>query len=307
MFGSAPTKPTADHPDYWTVEDLWRQAGDTEAQSGLDMTVMFNMLSEIIDRALKEKRFERCVSSYEMITFLRARLSELEKSDGFTEEQREVLKKCRKDFLAEAPKGSKPGQIESEYRRLLIRQLYELAAPDFDRRAEELFQRYRLHANAYAVGDKTVEEPDPERKSRTRTVKVDEAFLDDLDKWIGLTGSTERNSFRQALMAELFRFVRERRQKLNLSADEELNAESDITWKTLPKLADGIRKKLNSETRQRLERLLKSDLELQDETEDDRRLRREVFKRFDELGYCKHCRSQALEYFKLNELWTVQS
>jgi predicted Ser/Thr protein kinase len=108
-------------------------------------------------------------------------------------------------------------------------------------------------------------------------------------------------------MAELFRFVRERRQKLNLSADEELNAESDITWKTLPKLADGIRKKLNSETRQRLERLLKSDLELQDETEDDRRLRREVFKRFDELGYCKHCRSQALEYFKLNELWTVQS
>jgi len=299
--------PTANHPDYWTVEDLWRQAGDTEAQTGLDMTVMFNMLSELIDRALKEKKFEGCVSSYEMLTFLRNRLTELEKSDGFTEEQREVLKKCRKDFLMEAPKGSKPGQIESEYRRLLIRQLYELAAPDFERRAEELYQRYKVHANAFAVGDKTVEEPDANRKGRTNKVKIDEVFLDELDNWIGLKTSSDRSTFRQGLNAEIFKFVRERRVKLNLADDEELKASGDINWKTLPRLADGIRRKLNSETRVRLERLLKSPLELQDETEDDRRLRAEVFKQFDKLGYCEHCRSQALEYFKLNELWQAQS
>jgi predicted Ser/Thr protein kinase len=299
---------TANHPDYWTVEDFWRLAGDSEAQSGLDMTVMFNMLSEIIDRALKEKKFEGCVSSYEMLTFLRQRIGELEKSDGFTEEQREVLKKCRSQFLAEAPsKGSKPGAIESEYRRLLIRQLYELAAPDFERRAEELYQRYKLHANAFATGDKTVEEPDSERTGRTNRVKVDEVFLDDLDQWIGLKTSTDRSNFRQGLNAQIFKFVRERRVKLNLADDEEYKANGDINWKTLPQLADGIRKKLNSETRVRLERLLKSPLELPDENDDDRRLRAQVFQEFDKLGYCEHCRSQSLEYFKLNELWLPQS
>jgi predicted Ser/Thr protein kinase len=299
---SVPTAQTATSPDYWTVEDLWKQAGDSEAMTGLDMTVMFNMLSEIIDRALTFKQFEGCVSSYEMISFLRDRLAQLEKSDGFTEEQREVLKRCREKFLAPAKKGEKPGAIEAEYQRVLQRQLYEIAAPDFDRRAAELFERYKRHANAFTVGDRKVEEPE-EGSTRTRKVDVDVKFLNEMDEWIGLTRESDRTTFRASLETEIFKFVREQRQKA--TSDEDV-VDTDITWRTLPRLADGIRKKLNSETKTRLERLLKGPLELQDETADDRRLRDEMFKKFDQLGYCAHCRSQALEYFKLNELWALQ-
>lgn len=292
--------------EYWTVQDLWREAAEEEGLNGLDMTVMFNMLSEIIDRSLTEAKFERCVSSYEMITFLRARMTELEKSDGFTDEQRKVLKLCREKFLAPAKsKTDKPGQIEAEYQRVLQRELYEVAAPDFDRRAEAIFQRYRLHVQAFAKNARTVEEAVENvlgGKSRVETVAVDTAFLSDLEDWMGLKTISAKEEFRSKFEAEIFRLNRERRQAGK--ADDE---SGDVTWRTLPQVADGIRRKLNSETRQRLERLLKSPLELQDETEDDRRLRAAMFEAFNERGYCKHCLGQALEYFKLYELWNLQS
>ena len=173
--GGAATS-TAANPDYWTVKDLWRQAGEKEATMGLDMTVMFNLLSEIVERALREKRFERCVSSYELLTYLRERLVEMEKSDGFTDEQKDVLKRCRSTFLALPPEGKTvidKAQVENEYRRLLIRQIYEIAAPDFERRAEESFERYRRHAQAYAIGEKRVLEPEEPGSKRMRTVDVD--------------------------------------------------------------------------------------------------------------------------------------
>jgi hypothetical protein len=75
----------------------------------------------------------------------------------------------------------------------------------------------------------------------------------------------------------------------------------------LPDLADAIRRMLNSETQQRLERLLKKPMELPDESDEDKQLRQQVFVKFAQLGYCPHCSAQALEYFKLNKLWSVQS
>ena len=292
-------------PEFWTAKELWREGGESEALTGLDMTVMFNMLSEIIDRSLRENRFERCVSSYEMITFLRDRLQELESSDGFTEEQRSVIKRCREKFLAPAKsKSDKPGTIEAEYRRILQRELYEVAAPDFERRAAKLFERYRAHVQAQTTNQKKVREevqPVTGGKPRVEMVDVDTKFMEDLETAMGLTWS-ERDTFRASLETNIFAIIRERRAKNASDPKAE-----DITWETLPKVAQGIRKKLNVETRTRLERLLKTDLELQDETEDDRRLRAEMIRSFNQRGYCAHCLSQALEYFKLNELWALQS
>lgn len=292
--------------EFWTAKDLWREGGEKEATSGLDMTVMFNMLSEIIDRSLREPRFEECVSSYEMITFLRARLAELEKSDGFTDEQRTVIKRCREKFLAPAKsKTEKPGTIEAEYRRILQRELYEVAAPDFDRRARKLFERYRAHVQAYTTNQTTVEEEIDSLtggKARTERVKVDTSFMSDLEDNMGITSYSAKEEFRASLETNIFAIIRERRQR----NPEDPKAE-EINWETLPTIAKGIRKKLNTETRKRLERLLKTDLELQDETEEDRRLRDEMIRSFNERGYCRHCLSQALEYFKLNELWNLQS
>lgn len=297
---------TGNTSEYWTLQDLWREAGEDEALSGLDMTVMFNMLSEIIDRSLSDTRFERCVSSYEMITFLRKRLAELEKSDGFTDEQRKVLQRCREKFLFGGKKGDKPGEIEAEYQRVLQRELYEVAAPDFERRAAELFERYRRHVAGFST-NKQVEEVVQSLTggpSRTKTMAPDTKFMSELEDWMGLTTQSQKDAFRANLETEIFQIIRQKR-----AAAQTGDAVEDdlITWSTISKLADGIRKKLNSETRQRLERLLKTDLELQDENEDDRRLRDEMFRTFNERGYCKHCLSQALEYFKLNELWNLQS
>jgi serine protein kinase len=288
--------------EYWTVQDLWREAAEEEALTGLDMTVMFNMLSEIIDRSLSEKRFERCVSSYEMISFLRARLAELEKSDGFTDEQRAVIKRCREKFLAPAAsKGSKPGQIEAEYQRVLQRELYEVASPDFERRAEALYQRYRRHVQAMMSKQATVEELVDNvlgGPARLETVSVDIAFLSDLEDWMGIKSLSEKETFRSSFETEIF--------ALNRKNADKGQGELIENWRTLPRVADGIRKKLNSETRARLERLLKADLDIQEKPEDER-LRTQMLESFNERGYCKHCLAQALEYFKLNELWNLQS
>jgi predicted Ser/Thr protein kinase len=291
--------------EFWTVQDLWREAAEEEALTGLDMTVMFNMLSEIIDRSLREPRFEECVSSYEMITFLRARLAELEKSDGFTEEQKTLIKRCREKFLAPAKsKTDKPGAIEAEYRRILQRELYEVAAPDFERRARKLFERYRAHVQAFTTNKSHVDEEVESLtggKPRIERVKVDTTFMGDLEGDMGINWS-DREAFRAGLETNIFAIIRERRTK-----DPDDDKAEEINWETLPTLAKGIRKKLNNETRKRLERLLKTDLELQDETEDDRRLRAEMIRSFNQRGYCTHCLGQALEYFKLNELWALQS
>lgn len=306
---SSVSNPSTGTSEYWTVQDLWREAAEEEGLTGLDMTVMFNMLSEIIDRSLSEKRFERCVSSYEMITFLRERLSELEKSDGFTDEQRKVIQRCREKFLAKPIKGSTSqdkGQIEAEYQRVLVREIFEVAAPDFERRAREIFERYQRHVQAYTTNQTHLEEmvvPVTGGKARKERVAVDIKFMEDIETWMGLTLDSQKREFRSSLETEIFAITRKRRE----SAKTEEDADLEITWTTIPRIADGIRKKLNSETRLRLENLLKSEREFRPESDDDKRLRDEMFRAFNERGYCKHCLSQALEYFKLNELWTLQS
>ena len=91
-----------------------------------------------------------------------------------------------------------------EYRRVLRRQLFEVAAPDFERRASELFERYRSHAKAFSTGAREVEETVSQAGIPTlRKEKVDETFLDDLDKWMGLNGSSERHDFRRSIDAEI--------------------------------------------------------------------------------------------------------
>jgi predicted Ser/Thr protein kinase len=296
---------TADHPEYWTAKDLWAQAGEAEAINGLDMTVMFNLLSEIIERSLHEKRFEKCVSSYELLTFLRERVAEMEKSDGFTEAQKEVLKRCRTQFLVSARKGDKPGELESEYQRLLVRQVYEIAAPDFERRAEETFVRYNRHANAWAIGNDLVIEPD-DAGGRPREVGVDLTFLNKVENQMDLLTITAKENHRRGLEGEIMKHTRELRERFKLCQEGDCE-DIDINWRTLPKLADGIRRMLNGETRARLETLLKKPIELPNESEEDKLLRERLNTKFAELGYCPHCLSQALEYFKINELWTLQS
>jgi predicted Ser/Thr protein kinase len=154
-----------------------------------------------------------------------------------------------------------------------------------------------------------VEEPEQYAggaRVRIRTIPVDTSFLDEVDKWVGMTTKSERDSFRASLETQIFTFQREQRAKAAANGGVASGISDTVVWNTIPKLGDGIRAMLNNETKKRLERMLKSPLELHDETDEDRRQRAAMFERFNTLGYCQHCRDQAIEYFTINKLWAIQ-
>lgn len=284
--------------EYWSVGEFWAQAGEDEGMYGLNMAVMLGIVSQVTELALRDK--DRCVGELDMINFLRAQVAILKKTPGLTSKELDVLKNCE-DFLA-GPKSfddKAVGLIEAEYRRVLRRQLFEVVAPDFERRANELFERYRAHANAYSSGAREVEETVTQAGVPTvRKEKVDEGFLDDLDKWMGLNSQSDRHDFRRSVNAEIGMILQERLQE-EQEAGESL-PEVEITWQTLPKLAEGIRKKLSDDTAKRLETVLKSEIDL---NEEEKTQRRQALDRLDKLGYCGHCREQALTYFRDYKLW----
>lgn len=292
---SSTTKKT--EVEHWSVGEFWAEAGEDEGLSGLNMAVMLGIVSQIAELALKDK--DRCVSELEMINFLRLSLAQMAKTPGLTDKEKEVYKNCE-EFL-KGPKtfdDTEVGLIEAEYRRVLRRQLFAAAAPDFERRAGELFSRYRAHAKANSTGFAEVEETINQAGIPTlRKEKVDEDFLNDLEQWMGLIGASERNDFRRSIDAEIGVVLESRLQQ---NAEAGIDEEVDITWQTVPRLAEGIAKKLNEETAKRLEIVLKSEIELTDE---ERAQRREALQRFDKLGYCRHCQEQALAYFRDYKLW----
>ncbi|MBS2002757.1 MAG: hypothetical protein JST44_14700 [Cyanobacteria bacterium SZAS LIN-5] len=286
---------------YWHVGEFWQDAGADEGMFGLHMTDMFKIVSEITEAALESKH--KSVSAIGLINYLRGKIAEMKKQPGLTKKQEEVLASV--EGYLKGPKSysdREVGVIEKEYRRVLVRQLFEVASPDFDRRATELFERYRLHAKAYSIGDKTVrEEVVQAGVPSTRTVKVDVAFLDEMDKWMGMTTDKDRDAFRRSIETRIGLAT-----QMQLEEDEAglKNSESSIiTWQSLQEIADGIRKKLNSETAKVLENLLKSEIELDEE---QKKLRRETLERFDKLGYNDYTRQQALTYFRDYKLW-IQS
>jgi len=282
--------------EHWSVGELWAQSGEEEGMSGLNMAVMLSLISRITDNALKDK--EQCASELDMINFLRLSLAQLAQTPGLTDKEKEIYKNCQ-DFL-QGPKSfddKQVGLIEAEYRRVLRRQLFAVAAPDFERRANELFVRYRAHARAYSTGLFDVEEMiDQAGVPTLRRQKVDLTFLSELEKWMGLTRESECNDFRRSVDAQIGVVIEEQLQHASEGAAEN----TAINWQTVPRLAEGIARKLNEETAKRLEVVLKSEIELSDE---EKIQRREALQRFDQLGYCPHCQKQALAYFRDYKLW----
>lgn len=287
--------------DYTDVADFWREAGADEGMVGLNMADMFKIISEVTEAALSTKH--KSVSAIGMINFLRAKILELERQPGLTKKQDAVLKAVKGYLKGPRSYSDKEvGLIEREYRRVLVRQLFEVAAPDFDRRATELFERYRRHAKAYSVGDKDVLEIVMQANVPTpRRVKVDVEFLNHMDKWMGMTDDDERDNFRRAIEARIGVATQS-----NFDEAEELGGEPEnleITWRTIQEIADGIRKKLNVEIARVLEIVVKSEIELDEE---QKKVRRETLERFAQLGYNEYTMHQALTYFRDYQLWKSQ-
>jgi predicted Ser/Thr protein kinase len=302
---------------YWSVGQFWAEAGEDEGMYGLNMPAMLKLMSEAVELSLRapngpsasspanSPNGERCISTLEMLTFLRARVAQLQKTPGLTKKEEEVLKNCTEYLKAPTSIESKAGLIEEEYRRVLRRQFLDVMAPDFDRRATEIFERYRIHARAFSSGEKKCKEMvEQGGKKVERLVDVSTDFLSDIERWMSITSSNDREVFRRSVETQITPFL--------IAAvelkEQEVGGENsgvdkiELTWRSLPKLADGIRAKLNDETTKKLGRLLKSEISLNDE---DKVLRREALDRFSKLGYCEHCRQVALTYFNDYQLWKL--
>lgn len=282
--------------EYWTVMDLWREAGEDEGMYGLNMADMLSVVSQAIDFYLKRK--PRFLSSLRMISFLRAKVMELSKKPGLTDKEKEVIKNCIEFLKPATSKSDKPGIIEEEYRRVLRRELLSVVAPDFETRAEEIFKRYREHAKHHAQGARYFMDP----KDRGHKIDVDTDFLDKVDRWCGITGSDDREKTRLALEADLLELVRDNARRLK-SGDESATEEFDLNWQSLPRLEKGIRLMLNDEIAKKVEKILRPEFELK---EDELKHRKESLERFRALGYSEDSLAEALQYIQDYELWKLQ-
>jgi predicted Ser/Thr protein kinase len=225
---------------------------------------------------------------------------------ALTKKELEVLTNCDEYLKPPTSVDGKAGLIEEEYRRVLRRQFLEVMAPDFDRRATEIFERYRIHARAFSSGDKKCfEMVDVGGRQEKREKDVDVTFLNDIETWMKLpTTGSERDVYRRSVEGQITPYLiaeAERLEAEKLEGSEALE-KVELTWRSLPKLAAGISAKLNDETAKKLGRLLKSEIELNDE---EKTQRREALERFSNLGYCEHCRNVALTYFNDYQLWKL--
>ncbi|MCA0315219.1 MAG: hypothetical protein LCH63_15495 [Candidatus Melainabacteria bacterium] len=299
------TQPVKKAIAYWSVGEFWAEAGEDEGMAGLNMPEMLNIISEAVSLVMKDAGPDNapCISTLEMLGFLRAKIAQMKKKPGLTDSQKQVLENCT-EYLR-PPKGmdDKPGLIEEEYRRVLKRQFLEVIAPDFERRASALFERYRIHAIASAKGLKeTVEMVEQGGKLVERRVKVNfDGILDDLEKHMGLTSLGDKEDFRKSVEGHILQLtINASKSAEDEESDEDAVKAREVTWRTLPKLAEGIAKKLNDDAATKLERVLKSEIEL---SEEDKVIRRDALQRFKELGYCEHCAKVALTYFNDYQLW----
>ncbi len=302
---AAPKKVTA----YWSVGEFWAAAGEDEGMAGLNMPDMLNIISEAVSLVMRDAGPDDapCISTLEMLGFLRTKIEQMKKKPGLTDTQKKVLENCTEFLRPPKDISDKPGLIEEEYRRVLKRQFLEVIAPDFERRAKELFERYRVHARAFAGGQKdAIEMVEQAGKLVERRVKVNfDGILDDLENNMGLYGESDKADFRRSVEGHILNLQLKARQATDEEGDEEdedtaAAAKVDVTWRTLPKLAEGIAKKLNDESAKKLERVLKSEIEL---SEEDKTTKREALQRFKDLGYCEHCAKVALTYFNDYQLW----
>ncbi len=275
-----------------TVGDLWERIAEAEGKRGLNMGFMLSSVSQICELGLNTKH--RCVTALGVIKYLRARIEAQSRTPGLTDNEKAILTRCR-EFLKEPQTvEADPGLVEREYRRLLRNQLLAVFAPDFDSRAEEDFQRYCLHAGASAKGHKKVHDP-----GKKKEVLVDDDFLVSLERWMGLTGSDEREQFRRSVDARINHILRQKAQESD-DGDEALK-DVEINWQLIPELARAIRNRLNDEIAKKIEKIVTSSPA--DLNEDQVKMRKEALERFQALGYSQECLTQALNYAKDHKLW----
>ncbi len=273
---------------------------DREGMSGLTMSFMLTFLGELCEAALRAPRnpafpdIEPTVTALDMIDALRGRLTTYAQSNGLTAKQKSIVQTCLDEHLARARQTSEtPGWLEREYRRLLRDQLLEVFSPDFDRRAQEVFEKYVLHAKAYGDGKSTIE------IAPRREIAVDTRFLDSVDRGKSLDPQlTSARLYRGSIDAQM---VNLKFSKGTLPSEGASEVRHD--WTALPELRQAIEDYLNRDIAGQVERLLTTKFDLLDDHE--KAACDAALASFRGIGYNPVSLARALEYAKELKLWAT--
>lgn len=274
---------------------------EREGMYGLTMSFMLGFISELAERAMHAPRhpgFPSCgptVTGIGMIDQLRMKLTQYEQTSGLTDAQKKMVRNAMSEFLLKAETTSDvPGWLEREYRRLLREQILEVFSPDFERRAQEIFLKYQLHARAYGNRLSKVKLPG---LGITKEVDVDVSFLDKIDKGKGLKSNlSDVRDYRGSIDAQLNDLAYSHGTLPSEKADE-----LKVDWTTLPELKQAIEDFLNADIAKRVERLITVKYDLL--TDDEKAEYTSAFTAFKKLGYNEVSLARALEYAKELKLW----
>jgi predicted Ser/Thr protein kinase len=270
-----------------------------EGMFGLNLPFMLSFVSQVADGAMRSPKHpafpdaDPCVTAIGMIDNLRAALEVFKDTNGITKQEKEMVESLLETWLKKPETtADAPGVLEREYRRLLRQQILDAFSPDYERRAQDMFEKYKLHARAFGNNLSKVKLP-----GSNKEVDVDTSFLNLVDKGTSLRVSLgDVRDYRGSIDAQINDLMYSQG---TLPSED---AESiKIDWTTLPELKQAIEDYLNADIAKKVDRILAKKYDLLDE--EDKEAFDAAFASFKEHGYCQICFERALDYAKELKLW----
>ena len=232
-----------------------REEADREGMRGIST----RFIMKAIDNALSDSQ-HNCINPVVLIEVLTKEVRELSIADD--------LKKVYLGYLQDA--------IKKEYHRILEIEVTKAFIHGYGEQAEDLFNNYLDHAEAYVNRTKLQDENTGE------ALKPDEAFMRSIEEQLGITQTATRG-FRQDVTAYMFSVIRNG---------------GTIDYKCYEPLKEAIEKKLTSSVRE-LSRIITQN-KVRDEGQN--RKYNAMVEQMKENGYCDHCCNVILKY-AANNLW----
>lgn len=297
---------------------LWKVSGPDEGMTGMDMRFMLGLLSSINSVALSTKH--KCINVEQVIQLFTMAISTKLNNSHLTGDQRETYQRCLK-WLGGA-RGSTAGfgsatpeLVELEYRRLLKEQFVRVFSPDYEKRAQQLYEDYKLHALAFSQGQPTAKHP------QHGPISINERLLDELDRYrLGKSQddslSADDKKFRGGpFMGELSdardkfnKQLKEARAAAGSPDDQEeqiVLPKFEDNWQTISVLANAISAKLDAEISATMEKLLSTEIN-SNLTEEEQEQKAAAEKQLKSIGYCDGCIKPVLEYAKRTKVWSFK-
>ncbi|WP_330373735.1 MULTISPECIES: PrkA family serine protein kinase [Lachnospirales] len=232
-----------------------KEEAEREGMTGIST----RFISKALDTALSESE-SNCINPISLMEVLLREIKEMSISDE--------LKKRYLGFLQDT--------IKKEYHKILEKEVTKAFIHGYKDQAQDLFNNYLDHAEAYVNRTKLKDDSTGEELS------PDEVFMRSIEEQIGVTQSGAKG-FRQDVTAYMFSVIRNG---------------TTVDYTSYEPLKEAIEKKLTSSVRELSRIITKSKVRDKDQNEKYDAMVEEM----KHNGYCDHCCNVILKY-AANNLW----